>query len=369
LEAADGSRYGLVAVAIDTTEQVMARQHLEEAEERMRLAIEAGDMGTFDFDLITRQSITSGKFNAIFGLPDTARHADFLAKIHPEDRMIRDAAFDEATRTGKLFYEVRLIDDEHSNTVHWIRAEGKVMFDGPRPIRILGTLVDLTAIREAEQKKEEYIAIASHELRTPLTSLKLSLDLMSVAHDQGINQSILLDKAKSQVQKIMTLTNELLNVSKISAGLLDLKMDIFNVKELIEESIQSFLGGSARNNFKLTGNSDINIKADKFRIEQVLANLISNASKYSPEQSSIEISVLPAGSTLTISIRDEGIGIDAEKIPHVFKKFIRAESSGKTTGFGLGLYISDQIIRKHGGSMGLESEKGRGSTFWFTLPY
>jgi len=119
----------------------------------------------------------------------------------------------------------------------------------------------------------------------------------------------------------------------------------------------------------ISGKYDFNIKADKFRIEQVLINLLTNAAKYSPEGSPIEIAVNITGSVVKISIRDQGIGIDAEKIPHIFKKFTRVDSSDSITGFGLGLYISDQIVHKHGGIMGVESEKGKGSIFWFTLPY
>ena len=370
LEAPDGHRYAVVAVAIETTEQVMSRQLVEEAEERVRLAIEAGDMGTFDFNTITKETVTSDKFNQIFGLPRNAKHADYLARIHPDDLSIRQAAIDEATRSGKLFYEVRLTPTDKDDSLKWIRVEGKVIFEDNKPVRLLGTLVDLTAIREADQKKEEYIAIASHELRNPLTSLKLSLDLLTaIAASDSANFEMLLGKAKSQVQKLVTLTNELLNVSKISAGSLELKMDILNVENILKESIQTFLGGGFKNEVVISGKYDFNIKADKFRIEQVLINLLTNAAKYSPEGSPIEIAVNITGSVVKISIRDQGIGIDAEKIPHIFKKFTRVDSSDSITGFGLGLYISDQIVHKHGGIMGVESEKGKGSIFWFTLPY
>jgi signal transduction histidine kinase len=167
----------------------------------------------------------------------------------------------------------------------------------------------------------------------------------------------------------MTMTDDLLNVSKISSGVLDLKPEIFNLNDSILESIATFKAGDDKNIFAVTGNADLIIKGDKFRIEQVLVNLISNASKYSPQGSTITIHVTQDKNLVKIEVIDKGIGIDTEKIPHVFKKFIRLESATHVAGYGLGLYISQQIVRKHGGTMGLESEKGKGSAFWFTIPH
>jgi signal transduction histidine kinase len=252
--------------------------------------------------------------------------------------------------------------------ISWVRVEGKILTDADgKPYRIVGTVLDFTERRDLEQKREEYLAIASHELRNPLTSLKLALDLLTEMLSEPEPRH-LLEKSKEQVRRLITMTGELLNVSKISAGVLDLKPEIINLRQCIEECIATTKAGPGHNIFSLVGNPDINIKADKFRIEQVLVNLLSNASKYSPRGSAITIEVSLTTNCVKVQVIDKGIGIDVDKKSTIFKKFSRIDSGARIEGYGLGLYISDQIIRTHGGQMGVESEKGIGSIFWFTLP-
>ena len=164
------------------------------------------------------------------------------------------------------------------------------------------------------------------------------------------------------------MTSELLNVSKISAGVLELNIEIINIQQSINDSILTTQAGAGLNKITVTGTPDINIKADKFRFEQVMINLLTNASKYSPRGSEIVIDVSTTESFVKIKVIDKGLGIDADKMNLVFKKFSRIESGKIIDGYGLGLYISDQIIRTHGGQIGVESKKGVGSVFWFTLP-
>ncbi|MET0635331.1 MAG: ATP-binding protein [Chitinophagaceae bacterium] len=359
--------YGVIAVAIDVTEQVLARRKVEEAEERARLAVEAGKLGTFDFDIKNRIAITSQRFNEIFDAESTATHEELLSRIHPDDRPIRDKALAEATRTGYLFYEVRVVRREGGIT--WVRIDGKVTrnADG-EPARILGTAIDFTESRELEQERDEYIAIACHELKNPLTSLKLSLDLLSMqSYDSAV--SFLVQKSKDQVKRLITMSNELLNVSKIAAGVLDIKPEIFNLDHSIRDSIDTVQAGTSLDIFSVSGITDISVRGDRFRIEQVMVNLLSNAVKYSPKGSPVTIIVARDENYVRITVRDKGIGIDTDKVKFVFQKFSRVEPGKGIEGYGLGLYISQQIIRKHGGEIGVESEKGKGSAFWFTIPH
>ena len=362
----DGTISGVIAVTQEVTEQVLIRKKIEEAEERARLAIEAAQLGTFDFDIANAINISSSRLYEIFNIPENSTHSDFVKRIHPEDLIIREKAISEALKTGSLFYEARLIHADGS--LHWIRIEGKVLFDKDgKPYRMLGTALDITNFKEQDLKREEYIAIASHELKNPLTTLRLSMQLILKTEEEQA-RTVLYNKAGMQINRIISLTDELLNVSKISSGILDLNKEKFNLQDCIAECIETFLAGSQKNKIALTGNPSIIINGDRFRIEQVLINLLSNASKYSPPGSPIQINVLPENEELTISVRDHGIGIDADKIPDLFKKFIRIHPDRHIAGYGLGLYISKQIIEKHGGRIGVESEKGKGSLFWFTIP-
>lgn len=361
-----GKVSGVIAVTIDVTEQVMARLELEEAEERARLAIAAGNMGTFDFDIFNRTAISSARFYEIFGTKYGADHETLVKCIHSEDRPIRDKAINAALETGRLYYEVRLVHTDGSQ--HWVRIDGKVISDNTgAPVRMLGTAMDITSYKEVEFKREEYIAIASHELKNPLTSLRLSLELLSTVVKEA-GHIALVSKSREQVRKLISLTNELLNVSKISAGVLEINPEIFNLETAIRESIATVEGGS-EDLFELSGECDLSIFADRFRIEQVLVNLLSNALKYSPKYSNIQVHVMKEPGSVKIAVTDRGIGIDEENLIKIFKKFSRLNPDKGVEGHGLGLYISEQIVRRHGGDMGVESKKGKGSTFWFRLPH
>lgn len=362
----NGEIQGVIAITLDVTEQVMARRKIEDAEERARLAIAGGNLGTFDFDIKTKTSITSVRFHEIFNAPIGANHEEILACIYPEDRKVRDSAINEAINTGKIFYEVRVLNKDKN--LQWVRIEGIVLKDdSDEPIRMLGTALDVTDQKELEQKREEYIAIASHELKNPLTSLKLNLDVLSEQSKES-RYNNLIEKSRKQVNRLISLTNELLNVSKISAGALDLKKEIFSLQDCINESIATVQAETHKNKFNVFGYPDISLVGDRFRIEQVLINLLSNASKYSPEGSSIDINVTQSKNDIRIEVKDSGIGIEPDKLQTVFQKFSRLQSNDIVEGHGLGLYISEQIIRKHGGKIGVVSEKGHGSTFWITLP-
>jgi PAS domain S-box-containing protein len=366
LKSCENEVFAIMAVAIDVTEQVLFRKKVEEAEERARLAIEAGNLGAFDFNPLTHQAIISPRLLEIFGLPDCADWSVLLDKIIPEDRIVRENAFQEALLTGKLFYEVRIQYDE--DDVRWVRAQGRVIYnDNNDHVRILGIMMDITESKLADQKREEYIAIASHELRNPLTSLNLSLELLEVSAGPEEND-LLIRKAQSQLKRLLNMTHEFLNVSKISSGILDLKPEVCNLCNIVEESIETFQAGRNAQKITTRGNADITIMADRFRIEQVIINLLSNASKYSPRGEEIRVNLERDQQFVKVSVIDKGLGIEEEKMPSLFKKFIRIEHRSKSTGYGLGLYISEQIVRKHGGKMGVSSEKGRGSVFWFTLP-
>jgi two-component system sensor histidine kinase VicK len=366
LRGNNGAIIGVIAVTNDVTEQVIARQKTEEAEERARLAVDSANLGTFDFTLSTGVAIASVRLYEIFDVPPSAINDEIVVNIHPEDKPIRVKALKDALATGSLFYEVRVVRKDKS--IHWVRVEGKVLYNAAnQPQRMVGTVMDFTEKKEQEQKREEYIAIASHELRNPLTSLKLSLEFLS-AHVSEQNAVFLLDKSRDQVKRLINMTGDLLNVSKISAGILDLKPEIFNLSDSIQDSIITVQANGHKNHFALSGEPDIAVSADKFRIEQVLINLLSNASKYSPKGSEIGIHVEQDTDFVKVEVRDRGIGIDAEKIPMMFQKFSRIETDKHIDGYGLGLYISDQIIRKHGGLIGVNSEKGKGSVFWFTIP-
>jgi PAS domain S-box-containing protein len=229
----------------------------------------------------------------------------------------------------------------------------------------------LELAKESDRKKDEFMGIASHELKTPLTSLKAYTQLIVDAVEQKdySNLSKYVYKSAEGVQKIERLVNDLLDVSRIQSGRLQLNETQFDFIKLVNTSIENIALIAPGYWVERKGLESIKIKADRERLEQVMMNLLTNAVKYSPEKREITVEVETTPSFLKTKIIDHGIGIPAEKLSKIFTRFYRVDdNSQRFAGLGIGLYISAEIIRRHGGEIGVESEEGRGSCFWFTLP-
>ncbi len=224
-------------------------------------------------------------------------------------------------------------------------------------------------LKKAEERKDDFLRFASHELKTPLTSIKLYTQILEKhAINNGYNTEII-KNISSVVDKATILVNEFLNLSKIESDQFKLSIEEFDIKELIKESITNIMNLSNKHTFILDCVDKILVQADKQYIEQVIVNLLSNAIKYSPEGGNITINVRSDSYMLEVSVRDCGVGIPKDKLNKVFDKYFRVDDAkDKANGTGLGLYISKEIIHKHGGKIRVESREGEGSSFIFTLP-
>jgi signal transduction histidine kinase len=224
--------------------------------------------------------------------------------------------------------------------------------------------------KELNKKKDEFIGLASHELKTPLTSINAYLQFLqrNLANDEKNKQ--LIDKALQQVGKLSSLISDLLDVSKIGSGKLPLLFRTFDMAELLQEVVEmvqyGILTHKIKINFKL---EKLPVFADRQRIEQVMINLISNAVKYSPNADRIIISLSETDAEAVLSIEDFGIGIKNDDQAHIFSRFYRVEELAPyISGLGIGLYISQDIISRHHGTLSVESKFGIGSTFSFRIP-
>jgi len=365
----DGAVTAILVLVIDVTDKVIARRSIEDVEERIRLAVEAAETGTFDLDLAKKEMLTSDRFNAIFGFDRQASWEMFASVIHPDDRATRMAAHEAAYKTGKLFYEARVMHNDAS--VHWIRVQGKVYFKNEQPVRILGTLLDITEFKRLQQQKDDFISIASHELKTPITSLKASLQLLERLKHDPTSELVpkLIDQSSRSMHKISALVEDLLNVSRASKTELHLKKSNFNISHMLSTCCNHVRIAGKHELIVQSDDEGLQVFADEHGIDQVIVNLVNNAVKYAPESKNIYLTVAKEGSTARIAVKDNGPGISPEKVPHLFDRYYRAEASGfQNSGLGLGLYICAEIIKRHGGKIGVDTEPGKGSTFWFTLP-
>ena len=233
-------------------------------------------------------------------------------------------------------------------------------------------LEDVTGQHNLKLQKDEFISVASHELRTPITSLKANLQLINRILEKEADPpeklTQLARSAELNTAKLSNLVSDLLNLTKLEQGELILNKSSFKLSELIEKCCNHIrLAGKYLIVHK--GDLVLEVCADENKMDQVLVNLVNNAVKYAPESKEILIEIEKLEGKAKISVTDRGKGILPETISHLFYRFYQINKDRHhSTGLGLGLFISSEIIKKHGGEIGVESEPGKGSTFWFTIP-
>ncbi|HSX19120.1 MAG TPA: MASE1 domain-containing protein [Candidatus Saccharimonadales bacterium] len=242
---------------------------------------------------------------------------------------------------------------------------------------VAATSLLLTAIiyekNEHERRKDDFISIASHELKTPITTISSYLELLQKIGKKIKNDkvSLYVSKMDDQVKRLSSLVSNLLDVSKIQASKLILNKEKFYIDDLVADTIADLQKFHKFHKIILKETVHKRVFADKFRIAQVITNLITNAGKYSPKSNKIFIKIAPSDSkNVVVSVVDFGIGIDPKYKKYIFGRFSQIDIKMRPSfsGLGLGLYICNQIIKQHGGRIWVESQKGKGSTFSFELP-
>jgi signal transduction histidine kinase len=242
----------------------------------------------------------------------------------------------------------------------------------------MGSILDITdqiaaeeATFELMRKKDEFMSIASHELRTPITSIKGAMQIVEKLADKQQDKTMhgFIVKANKQLNRLNEILGDLLDVTKIQQGQQLIKKSNFLIKDAVDECSAEVVMDNKLYPLSIEVGTDIVVCGDRTRIGQVLNNLVSNAMKYSPKGGKIFITVKKRHTDTYVAVADEGVGISDDMIPFVFDRYFRVEATSQSfPGIGLGLYISAEIIRQHGGIIGVESELGKGSKFWFTLP-
>ena len=320
----------------------------------------------------------------LFGYSEEEVVGRHISLIIPRDRIKEEEYIIGRIRSGKKvdhFETLRMTKDGHqipiSLTVSPIEDTNGVIIGASKIAR------DITAQREAKEtaarlyeqvrvlneKKDEFIGLASHELKTPLTSINGYLQILSkLVRDEKAKQ--FLQKTRQQAKKLNALVSDLLDVSKIEAGKLQLVIENFDIRQVIDDTIELVAYGNPHYHVTLETNIDeLFINGDPHRIEQVMLNLLTNAIRYSPGTDRVEVFLQSDGNELKIGIKDFGLGIPADKLKDIFARFYRVdESNPHISGLGIGLYLSHEIVSRHQGLIWAESEPGKGSTFWFTLP-
>jgi two-component system sensor histidine kinase VicK len=375
LKNADGETNGIVLVANIITEEVIARKKVEQAEEMLRLSIEAANVGTWYMDVNTRNFIPSSRMKELYGYyPHEEVSYDAIINQIPEEyRNKVRLAVEQAIASGESYSIEHPVIGYHDQTLRWVRALGKLYPATAGHIaHFSGLTLDITEQKQDEMRKNDFIGMVSHELKTPLTSLNgyLQLLIARMKKTEDTFTSTSLEKAHIQVKKMSTMINGFLNISRLESGKIHLDMEVFDLDQLIREIMEETKPTLQHQTLTLSPCSPVSIYADREKIGSVISNLLSNAIKYSPKGKKIEVNCQAHEGLAEVSVKDEGMGIKPQAIEKLFERFYRVETkhTQNISGFGIGLYLCAEILLHHGGKIWVESEIGVGSTFYFSLP-
>ena len=294
----------------------------------------------------------------------------WTVSVHPDDLAEASKKYQAALETGaEGEFEARKKRFDGAFRWHLIRMQPVKSEDGVIQLWV-GTATDIHDLKNLQQQKDDFISIASHELKTPITSLKASLQLLDRIKDEPTSQTVprLIGQANKSLTRLNVLVEDLLNVSKLNHGQLNLHKTQFNLYQLVSDCCQ-YIRIEEVYSVLIKGDNTLYAYGDERQVEQVLTNLLNNAMKYAPSSKEINIKIEKTDGMAKVSVTDKGPGISPEKVPHLFDRYFRVDSTGiQFSGLGLGLYISAEIVKKHDGQIGVDTEVGKGSTFWFTIP-
>ncbi|TXF76056.1 PAS domain-containing sensor histidine kinase [Chryseobacterium sp.] len=298
----------------------------------------------------------------------------WLEMMHPEERKENIRLWAKSVRTKKpFFFEHRFRNA--NNEYRWFMTRAFPELDESGNVKKwVGTSTDINDMKKMEQQKNDFIKMANHELKTPVTTIKGYVQLLKKMRKDSEDQFLVnsLNTIENQVNKLNILIGDLLDISRIESGTLPLNKKTFSLVELVTETIEDIKASeqSHQINFELMHASDIEVFADKDRITQVLNNLLTNAIKYSPHVKTVNVKLSADHECAIVSVEDFGIGMDPEELNKIFERFYRVSGDDEETfpGFGIGLFIVKDILEKHKGKIWVESEKEKGSQFFFSIP-
>ena len=402
-----GEVTGIFVEGVDVTERTIASQELStvqagllRSEEQLRLATDAAEVGLWDVDLLTDTLFWPARVKAMFGISAEVPVSmdDFYAGLHPDDRVHTTASFAAALDPAqRALYDVeyRTVGKEDA-VIRWVAAKGRALFDADgRCLRVLGTAIDITsrkatetslresegrlrvamsALEDADRNKNAFLATLGHELRNPLATLRNSLTVLEKAR----GNAEMTDRARQimarQVDQLARLTDDLLDVSRISLGKIILHRELLSLDSILAQAVESCATAieRGRQHLELTfSGATATVHGDPARLIQLFGNLLSNASKFTPEGGRIDVVARIENSSAVVSVKDSGIGLAADKLVCIFDAFTQLENSmGRSnSGLGIGLALSKQLVDMHGGSIEARSAGlGHGSEFLVRLP-
>ncbi len=367
----------------DIEDQKQAQAALRENQERLRIALAASDTGTFRWNPQTGEFFGfDDNLKRLFGFApeDQVRLTEnFVDRVHPDDRTRLAAAVDRSRRGADFEMEYRVILPDGS--VRWLYDRAKmVRDDAGRPAYLVGACTDITkrkqveeALKDADRRKDEFLATLAHELRNPLAPIRNALHLMRRTEGDGPMES---DRAMAErhVVHLARLIDDLMDVARISRGKLVLHKQVLDLHTVVRQAVETARTqiDDRRHHLSVTlPEESIRLEADPTRLEQILWNLLNNAAKYTEPGGQITLSAVRDRGEVVVRVRDTGIGIEPEMLPRLFQMFVQVGEHRKHAqgGLGIGLNLVRRLVKMHGGSIEVHSMgSGTGSEFVVRLP-
>ncbi|WP_264554341.1 ATP-binding protein [Flavobacterium sp. N503310] len=387
----EGTIYAVMNTGTDITDLQLAQQQIQSSDERLRMAIDASDMGTYEIDLASQEMRTCGKFNSIWSIDKDISYKELIARLHPEDLAVHEKALLEAEATGKISYETRIIN--HDQSVKWAKITSKIIKNqNGRPITIIGIIQDINEQREFEQELKRQVAssteelrrsnddllhfanVVSHDLREPVRKIKIFNTLLKNEKDSVFNDNckVYIHKIGQSALRMNNIIEGILAYSTINKTKQPIeKIDLNEVIEDIQTDLELIINekGAILNTCDLP-----EIQGAPILITQLFYNLLQNALKFSKAQQPPRLIITCSASTLDgqeaieITIKDNGIGLDPVFAERIFGAFERLNSKDQYEGNGLGLALCRKIAERHHGIITAGGEKDNGAEFTVTLP-
>jgi PAS domain S-box-containing protein len=370
------TQLNLAAIRRRTSEELRA------SAERLGLALDAAELGTWEWDIATNEISWSDRTMELFEIAPLARlsHEAFYARLHPDDAESSRRAEVASLTTGEYVSEYRVV--RRDGSYRWLSSRGRVRHDEHgTPISMLGVIADIDerkrneqALREADRRKDEFLAVLAHELRNPLAPLRSGLEVLKLA----ANDPTAIERSRAvmerQLAQMVRLIDDLMDVSRISRGKIELRPRAVALGEVLREAVetsQPAIDAKAQQLFLSLSPESLLVYADPTRLAQVFANLLDNASKYTESRGRIELGVVDDGTWVDVTVRDSGVGIPEQMLGSVFEMFTQVEGHDGPVagGLGIGLSIVKRLVELHGGNVAARSGgRGKGSEFRVRLP-
>lgn len=373
-----GDITGVIVISNDVTPQVLARKVIEESEKKFHIIADFMPEKVWTADAYGNKEYFNQRYLEFTGLaPKDLLGWGWKKIIHPSDWPENEELWLASIASGED-YENMLRIKNSAGEFKWHMSRASALKDeAGNVLRWVGTKTEIQTVKEEEEKRANFIKMVSHELKTPVTSIKgyVQLSQMVIENNKEVNYPEPLINSLTRIEKLIVrltrLINEMLDLSRLDSGQMQFHPEEFNLQNLLIEVIEDCKQINPNHRIKIEKEYFCQVNADKNQLEQVMVNLLGNAIKYSPLESEILVRTEKVNEeTVRVSVEDKGIGIDKDDQEKIFERFYRVSGKNEETypGFGIGLFISKEMVTRHGGSFSLKSAKGKGSVFSFTLP-